>query len=63
MKQETLYTRKGKTIRNIAENTSETFPSKNKAKKESVKLQRANGGLGMGSLIVLPENKSGEKKA
>ena len=52
MKQELLFTRKGATIHNIAANTSETFDSKNKAKKESVKLQRANGGLGCGSLIV-----------
>ena len=53
MKQELLYTRKGKTIHDIAANTSESFASKNKAKQASVKLQRANGGLGCGSLIVL----------
>ena len=52
MKQELLYIRKGATIHNIADNTSETFPSCNKAKKESVKLQRAHGGLGCGSLAV-----------
>lgn len=57
MKQELLYTRKGKTIHNIVENTSETFPSRNLAKKASVKLQRANGGLGMGSLRVQAEKK------
>lgn len=58
MKQELLYTRKGATIKNLIANTSETFKSKNKAKKESVKLQRSNGGLGCGSLKVLPK---GEK--
>jgi len=57
MKQELLYTRKGATIRTLADNTSETFDSKNKAKKESVKLQRANGGLGCGALKNLPEKK------
>lgn len=62
MNQELLYTRKGKTIRNLAANTSETFPSKNLAKKASVKLQRANGGLGMGSLVVLSEKRTGEMK-
>lgn len=52
MKQELLYTRKGKTIHDIVANTSETFASKNKAKQASVKLQRKNGGLGCGSLQV-----------
>lgn len=51
--QETLYSRKGKTIKNIAENKSETFESINRAKKESHKLQLSNGGLGMGSLVAI----------
>ena len=53
MQQETLYSRKGKTIKDIANNTSKTYPSINLAKKESVILQKSNGGLGAGAVVVV----------
>ena len=52
---QTKFIRKGKTIETLngpdAGSTFETFKSLNKAKKESRKLQHANGGLGHGSLV------------
>lgn len=52
---ETKFIRRGKTIETLngpdVESTYEGFKSLNKAKKESHKLQQANGGLGQGSLV------------
>lgn len=52
MSQELKYTRKGKTIHDIQNNSSETFESIGLAKRKSRELQIANGGLGLGSLQV-----------
>ena len=41
-----------KTIKNLQDNTSETFDYINEAKRKSRELQIANGGLGCGSLQV-----------
>jgi hypothetical protein len=49
----TLYSRKNKTVNTLATGATEVFKSINKAKKQSVKLQEAQGGLGRGSLVVL----------
>ena len=48
------YIRTGKTIKNVEDDTSKSFKSINKAKKESTRLQQmADGGkLGCGSLVV-----------
>ena len=51
------FVRKGKTIETLAEagreNSRHTFKSINEAKRESRRLQQANGGMGMGSLQVM----------
>lgn len=53
----TLYIRKGKRIETLNgpddDSTYESFKSLNKAKKKSRELQNANGGLGLGSLMVV----------
>lgn len=47
------HERKGAKIKNLVDNTSETFPSIAKAKRASRAIQQANGGLGCGSLAVV----------
>lgn len=46
------YTRKGKII--TGPNGNKIFASINAAKRESARIQQANGGLGRGSLSVVP---------
>ncbi len=53
MKQELLYERKNHVIMNLTTEKKEHFDSINLAKKQSAILQRSNGGLGMGSLVVV----------
>ena len=48
----TKFIRKGRVIKNIEDNSSKKFEFINQAKRESHKLQMANGGLGNGSLRV-----------
>jgi len=48
----TKYIRNGKSIFNTEDLAWKVYDSVNKAKKESRKLQRANGGLGRGSLVL-----------
>ncbi len=48
----TMYIRKGRKIKNIEDNTTEVFDHINEAKRESRRLQMANGGLGRGSVVV-----------
>lgn len=45
---EPQFIRKGKTLRNVADNTVETFKSISQAKRRSLELQLQNGGRGMG---------------
>lgn len=49
---QTLFKRKGKNITTVATGAVQHFDSNNKAKQASHKLQKANGGLGAGSLVV-----------
>ncbi len=50
---ETKYIRKGKTIKNLQDNTSETFDYVNEAKVKSREIQMSeDGALGRGSLMV-----------
>jgi hypothetical protein len=49
----TMFTRKGRTLRDLESGTENTFDSINQAKRESRRLQRRNGGLGRGSLRVI----------
>lgn len=48
-----IYERNGNTIKTITTGKRKVFASRNKAKRESRKLQLSNGGLGMGSLVVV----------
>lgn len=47
------YERKNKTLFDLENRESRIFYSINQAKRESRKLQMANGGLGRGSLRVI----------
>jgi len=47
----TKYERKCKVIKNIHDGTNKSFDYINEAKRESRKLQQAEGGLGCGVLI------------
>lgn len=49
----TKFERKNHVIKNLEENSSQKYDSIALAKKESHKLQIANGGLGIGSLKVI----------
>lgn len=46
------YHRKGKTLINIETGEQKAHKSINEAKRESAKLQRANGGLGAGYVTL-----------
>lgn len=48
----TLWSRKARTITEVETGKRRLFDSINLAKKESVKLQKSEGGLGMGSMVV-----------
>jgi hypothetical protein len=49
----TLFTRNGKTIKDLTTTQSHAHLSINAAKRMSRVLQHANGGLGCGSMVVL----------
>lgn len=51
-KHEIEFFRKGKTIINLADGTTQTFKSINAAKRWSREWQKANGGLGIGKLVT-----------
>lgn len=52
-KQKAKYVRRGRVIVNIKTGDSEVFQSVNKAKKESLRLQKESGGLGCGIIRAL----------
>lgn len=62
MKVKTCYERIGHIIRNLKTKEVEDFPSNNKAKKESAKMQRMNGGLGCGYVRAYPQTTNASVK-
>ena len=48
------HCRKGRTITNVETNKATMYRSINAAKIESVRIQKANGGMGAGAVVVLP---------
>lgn len=63
MRVKTKYKRIGRIISNLEPKVVEEFASINKAKKESRRLQEANGGLGCGYVQVLPLTSYKQSKA
>ena len=51
------FTRAGKAIKEISTGKITGYKHVNEAKRESAKLQRANGGIGCGVLRVVPHIK------
>lgn len=49
---EVLFVRTGNKIKDLKADTTEVYKSINLAKKASISLQVANGGLGGGSLVA-----------
>lgn len=49
---EPTHIRKGKTIRNLADDSVKVHESINAAKRASREIQKSNGGLGMGAVKV-----------
>lgn len=54
MKVKIRWIRKGQEIRDIQAGKTTMYKSINAAKKASLGLQKANGGVGCGSLSILP---------
>lgn len=54
MKQEPRFIRAGKLIIDLESGDDREFTSLRKAKKESRRLQKENGGYGCGALVTLP---------
>jgi hypothetical protein len=53
MTQKTLFTRKGKTITDVTTGKTTGYKYVNEAKRASAQLQKANGGIGRGSLKLI----------
>ena len=49
----TLFTRKGKNIKDVTTGKTTGYKYNNEAKRASAKLQKENGGLGRGALKLI----------